>query len=590
MHQARPRLAALCALVASLGAAHIAHAQLFKEKANALSPQPCGGNGCYTNYLRVTDIDGDGDLDIVMPNSGGGGPQPLVVWQNDGQGNFTDVSQSAVGGFAGHLRQIAVGDVDGDGDGDIYAPDATGQADKLFINDGMGVFTDEYAARMPPGLGSHAAATRMGDVDGDGDLDLFVGDRFSGGSGLAAHLYLNDGTGHFTDATANLPTTTAGDVPYDFDLFDADRDWDLDLLIDMHNGTSMFWKNDGAGHFTESPFPGQSGLKYGPVACDVDGDKDLDLWFDNAGPGYTEQLLINDGTGTFADETAARVNGNPGADDNGVACIDADGDGDLDAAIMSLSDEERVLTNDGTGHFTLLPNAFSPAGDSTLWFEFGDLNGDGRLDCVTGQGESGSFVDRVYFGQDPLPVDTVAPRIVSVEAGPTTVDAAATIPVRFAVSDNATTDEGPRLERSFARVKAGSDQQDVLGHFVGGDLFRVVLPAQPKGGTIQWQACATDRQGNEACADALTYQVTGGTGGNGSGGDGTGGNGTGADGTGASGTGASGTGASAADGGTEDDTGCGCRLADDKHSDGAAWAALLGLTMLACRRREPPRS
>ncbi len=100
------------------------------------------------------------------------------------------------------------------------------------------------------------------------------------------------------------------------------------------------------------------GLKYGPVACDVDGDGDLDLWVDNSGPNYTEQLLINDGTGHFADETAMRVTGNPGGDDNGVACIDLDGDGDMDAAIAALGGNERVLINDGTGKFTLLAGVF----------------------------------------------------------------------------------------------------------------------------------------------------------------------------------------------------------------------------------------
>jgi hypothetical protein len=120
---------------------------------------------------------------------------------------------------------------------------------------------------------------------------------------------------------------------------------------------------------------------------------------------------------TSADETSQRVSGNPGADDNGVACIDADGDGDFDAAVMSLSGNERILWNDGTGHFTHNANdpGFPSVGDGTLWFDFGDVNGDGRLDCVTAQGESSSL-DRLYVGIAPAPIDGKPPAFRGVEA------------------------------------------------------------------------------------------------------------------------------------------------------------------------------
>lgn len=477
-------------------------AGLFAEVPGAFEPQPCGGSGCYTNYLRVTDLDGDGDLDVVLPNSGSG-DEPLVIWSNDGSGAFANTSLTTIaGGFAGHLRQIAIGDIDGDGDLDLAAPDATGDPDHLFVNDGAGVLVDETLARLAPGQSSNAAATRFGDVDNDGDLDWLVGDRFGGGGPRAAHLYLNDGTGVFTDGTNQLPSTDTGDVAYDFDLFDMDGDFDLDLLLDMHSGTSMLWENDGAGTFSSAAFPAQGALKYGPVACDVDADGDLDLWFDNAGPGYSEQLLINDGSGTFTDRTAARVSGNDGSDDNGVVCVDVDGDGDFDAAIASLSGEERILVNDGTGRFALLPAAFSPAGDSTLWMEFGDVDGDGRLDVATGQGESGNFDDRLYLGTPTVPVDARPPVFRAIEPTSPEVALGASLVVRFAVSDNATTDEGPRLQRAYAAVAGG----EVPATFAGGDLYRVALPTD-EAGAISWRLCAVDRAGNEACSADAAYTV-----------------------------------------------------------------------------------
>src|SRR3954447_4616357 len=84
-----------------------AHADpYFAEKVGALGAQPCAQAGCWTNYLQIVDLDGDGDLDIVMPNAEGyfvkgAEAQPLLVYLNDGAGNFTDGSQAMVGGTSG---------------------------------------------------------------------------------------------------------------------------------------------------------------------------------------------------------------------------------------------------------------------------------------------------------------------------------------------------------------------------------------------------------------------------------------------------------------------------------------------------------
>jgi MYXO-CTERM domain-containing protein len=594
-------------------------AKYFSEVVNALGTQPCNGGGCYTNYLIVVDIDNDDKLDILVPNSGSGS-QPLVVYKNNGDATFQNVSASAVNDLTGSFRVVAVADITGDGFLDFYAPNSKGAADKFFINDGTGKFTDESATRLP-GVSSHSGGARFGDVDNDGDLDLFVGDGLSGGSGIA-HLYLNDGTGKFTESAVALPTTSQGNEPFDLDLIDMDGDFDLDLFIDMHSGKGSLWQNDGTGKFTDMPgnLPAQSGLKYGPVTCDVDGDGDLDLWQDNSGPNYTEQLLINDGTGKFTDETAARVTGNPGADDNGLACIDFDGDGDLDAAIMALGTAERILKNDGTGHFTLEANAFPNIVDSTLGFDWGDLNGDGKLDVVTGQGESGSFVERVYIGTDASVVDVVPPKIRAVETLGSVGPGEAPV-FRYGISDNATTDTGPRLQKAYLKITEPS-ASEVPAAFMGGDLFRAVLPGQAGGTTVTFQACALDRQGNEGCSTTLSYTVTGvgpGSGGGGTGGEGGSGAAGGSGGQGGSGAaggqggsgaaggsgGQGGSGASGGQGGngasggqgggtggdfTLEDPGCGCGVPGADPKSGPLGLGLLGaLAAWARRRRDRSR-
>ena len=577
--------------------------ELFKEQPGAFPAQACGGGGCWTNYMQLVDIDNDGDLDVLLPNANGffskGPAEPFAMYKNSGSSTYADVSADLGGGSSGWLRQVALADITGDGFVDIYAPNAWGLADMLYINDGTGKFADDAANRLP-NLKSHAGATRFGDVDNDGDMDLLVGDHWTGlNGGTIAHLYVNDGTGHFTESAFQLPVTAQGDQPIDFDLLDMDGDFKLDLYINMHDGSrASVWKNDGMGQFSdvtaEAGIPAQKAngyYRYGPVACDVDGDGDLDVWQDNSvNPGGREMLLINDGTGKFTDETGARVTGNPASDDNGLACVDVDGDGDFDVAIMSLGTPERVLINDGTGKFTFIDNGFTNVSDPTLWFDFGDLNGDGRLDVSTAQGEGNPKLERVYLGSDKVPVDTVAPKIRAVEAvgSPGAADKPV---VRFAVSDNATTDTGPRLKKAYVKITAPA-AAEVTATFMGGDLFRAVLPAQSDGALVTFQACATDRQNNDGCSEPKTYTVTGtGTGGGGAGGSGTGGTATGGAGTGGA-TGGSGGAAGGAGGSTgtggfqiEDKGGCGCGIPGADPQTGTLAFGIAGLLGALARRR-----
>jgi MYXO-CTERM domain-containing protein len=617
------RRSALVMIVTSLGIVGtptLAAAQSFSlVSPNPFDPQDCNDAGCWTNYNLVVDFDGDGDLDVLLPNSAGffskGSPQPFSVYTNDGTGAMTKAA--GLFGGSGYLRQVATADIDGDGDVDLYAPsgfgDDTMYPDRLYVQGAPGAYTEEAATRLP-GVQVRAGFVRFGDVDSDGDADIVVGDDWDGPTQIVAHLYLNDGSGNFTDASAaNLPSGVpgGGTEPIDVELFDADGDFDLDLLINMHSGKNIFWKNDGGGKFTDAtgtfPGPGSgSQFHYGPVACDVDGDGDLDVWGDNTGGNYTEQLLINDGSGNFTDETAQRVTGNPGADDNGVVCVDFDGDGDLDAAIMSLSNNERILLNDGTGHFALQAGAFTAAGDPTLWMDFGDLNGDDKLDVVTAQGECGNGTgcrDKVYFGGGSVPADTVAPKFRGVESIMVPGDNEAPV-LRFAVVDNTTTDIGPRLQRAFVRVTT-SMTEEIDARFMGGDLFRAALPGFASGTMVTLEPCAVDLAGNEGCATPLSYTVGGGSvtstgvggsggmggggvGGSAQGGAGPGGSGQGSGGETTSGPGAGGssaTGGGSSGGGDGDDGGCGCHVPGGPARSGLLAAAVLALGALVRRRR-----
>ncbi|MBL4688960.1 MAG: VCBS repeat-containing protein [Nannocystaceae bacterium] len=266
---------------------------MFEVVPGALNPQLCGGTGCWTNHLRVTDIDGDGDLDAIFVNygdffGGGASPEPLAVYENDGSGTFANVSASAVAGLETNAHQICIGDVDGDGDGDIYVPDGTGTVHRLMINDGAGVYVDEADGRLPAAVPS-SGACRFGDLDGDGDLDLVVSDGY--GNGMAALLlYENDGMGVFTEVPGAFSGAIAGQEIDDIEIFDADRDFDLDVFANAHEGGfGGYYLNDGTGALEGQSFPppqaGGTGYHYNSALCDVDGDGDLDMWIDTIGAG-----------------------------------------------------------------------------------------------------------------------------------------------------------------------------------------------------------------------------------------------------------------------------------------------------------------
>jgi hypothetical protein len=474
-----------------------------------------GTTAQWTNKVEVADVDGDGKVDLLLANGGNysskGTDEPTRVFKNTwgAATNCTEISAQAVAGFTGLSRTIKAADIDGDGDLDLVTGGAYQTQLKLFKREGT-TWTDA-TAQLPQQLTSIGDA-EFGDVDNDGDLDLVLADwggvNPGSNAGGRTRLYLN-AAGTFTEATTTQMPDTLVKWSWDLELADIDNDWDLDVLVSCKLcTTSYLFRNDGAGHFTNDAgaLPHfANNYEFEPM--DIDKDGDLDLVTINDGTNVTEHIFVNDGHGTFADETSTRLTGtaNPaGADDNVAVWLDYDADGDADLVIGTLGND-RLLANDGSGKFTLVASATPNDTGATLGLAAADFDGDGRVDLLQGQGEiQNSLSDKVQLASTEVAIDTVAPsvRVASSLAGNV---------LRASVHDFI----GPSHTHDFQKVVVVVGATEIAMKWAGGMLWTAAIPIESMSAT--YEVCATDRQGNKGCATSMPASPDAGIGGDDSG-------------------------------------------------------------------------
>jgi hypothetical protein len=331
--------------------------------------------------IALADFDGDGDLDAFVACYNAA-PVPRtecsenVVWLNDGQGNFTPSWHEQTSA----VLDIGVGDLDGDEDLDVFLAKGGFQdsiADEVLLNDGHGNF-----ANTGQQLGEDPSwGVALGDVDKDGDLDALVtrAGSVSGGPlpDSRVSVWLNDGHGNFSDSGQELGQGDAWAIA----LGDLDGDGDLDAYVGQGSRSrrDAVLINDGQGHFTSADQALGIGWAMGVELEDLDGDDDLDVFVANGdmwGGRQPNDVWLNDGAGNFTRCEQVWES----SESDSMALGDVDGDGDLDAYVGNLT-QDKLWLNDGSAHFTDSGQEVSGPRESVS-VALGDIDGDGDLDII----------------------------------------------------------------------------------------------------------------------------------------------------------------------------------------------------------------
>jgi hypothetical protein len=473
------------------------------------------------------DFDGDGWLDLFVVDGGSiaaGNSAPAAakpqtkaghrLFHNEGKGIFTDVTAGSGIVHRDYGMGACAGDVDGDGRTDLYITNYG--PNTLYRNTGNGVFTDiTRTARV--GLDGWSTSCAFVDVDRDGDLDLFIANYldapqsrnpFCGDPqrrirvychplnypGLPSVLYRNDGTGAFTDVSAEAGIANFVGNGLGVAVGDYDDDGWPDVFVANDAVPNFLFHNNGMGRFSEVALAagvavgrdGKARAGMGTEFADYNGDGRLDLVVTNH-EFETHSLFRNDGQGSFSDASVEAGIASPTLPfvGFGVAFLDADNNGTLDMAIVnghvidntavfrpgSSHAQRRLFFHNTTGRrFADVSRQAGPGfaaqtvGRTLL---AGDIDNDGDVDLVATSNGGAVDVLRNDAGRER---HALLVRVVGLRSPSTPLRASNSngIGARVTVTTQGRT--------QMREVKSGSSylgQSDLRVHFGLGDVTRV---------------------------------------------------------------------------------------------------------------------
>jgi enediyne biosynthesis protein E4 len=471
-------LPALAGGVAPFTSEHSARGVVYNMMFSPPITNPQDGFG-----MACADLDGDGDLDLVLLGRADG----LVgLYENGGAGSFTN--RSATSGIPSTPSGCGVCafDYDRDGDLDIFIAQKNAPA-RLLRNNGSLQFNDVAAAA---GVGRAAPATgcSVADFDADGWPDLYL---CTYQQGSPNRLYRNRGDGTFEDVAAALGVASTG-LSYQSVWSDYDRDTWPDLCVSNDRGfgnvPNQLWRNSG-GSFTD--VSSSSGMNVAlcsmGVACaDLDGDQRSDFYFTNlpdpAPPLLgVNPLMISSAAGTFSQQDAAW----------GVSHLkmswaaifwDFDNDADIDLYVNNETQPNTLYRNAGAPPMTDIAASALVTGTAPLSYVSvtGDLDGDGDLDLV--QNNYAGAV-RLYMNNEGSQRAWLRLRVAGEGRVRDAIGASATLA--------ATGDKGAALPLQWREVLCGGNgylgQNETTLHFGLGTASAVdsIVVRWPAGGPVR---------------------------------------------------------------------------------------------------------
>ena len=373
----------------SLQAGMGSYATLFSEIGGAIGngefdgASTLGGVTFFENDVELADLDGDGNLDMIS-----GGSVAAFIRMGTGTGSFGAITTVDIGGV--EAGAIVLEDLNNDGNLDLVTTGAsTNGITTVSLGNGEGTFSGTTSFIGDLG-GSHDVT--LGDINGDGVLDLVTAGRSTSGNYGTATVRLGLGDGQFGDATIfNSEYGTGGLAAssYGVALGDLNGDGFLDLVTAgtrdvVYGGAATVRFGDGTGSFGSETFIATESTTSNEVLLeDLNGDNILDLITvgSSSGDGYAT-VRLGVGNGTFG---AATSYANETDTSKDFVLQDVNGDGNLDLITAGSSGsvgEATVRFGDGNGAFGSAAS-YETEGSSSGGVALGDVDGDGVVDLVT---------------------------------------------------------------------------------------------------------------------------------------------------------------------------------------------------------------